>query len=147
MKCELCQDEAAPGIPFCRTHQPEFWNLPSDVPEGKRVLVETDAGGCMRIFRTTKAAVSSKAWEENRVARIDRKVAVGQIRRRVFDRDQYRCTTCDNFVTWDTGEMNEKVFKGKQGEVSLDNCETLCHNCHQSSPYSVHGNRRWGGRQ
>jgi len=141
-KCELCQLDAAPGIPFCRQHQPEFWNLPVDVPEGKRVLVEVDADGCVRIFRTVKAAVSSPAWEENRVARIDRGIAVGQIRRRVFERDQYRCTTCDDFVTWESGEMHERNPRGKGGEVSLDNSTTLCHNCHTASDSSAHGNRK-----
>src|ERR1017187_4259079 len=143
MKCELCSEESAPGIPFCRTHQPEFWNLPADIPEGKRVLVEVDRNGVIRIFKTVRAAASSPAWEQNRVARMDRGIAVGQIRRRVFERDEEQCVRCGEPQLWDSFEMNEKIFKGKGGEVSLDNCEILCHNCHQGGPLSVHGNRRW----
>ena len=148
LKCELCARPAKDGAPFCSYHQPEFWNTPADVPEGKKVLVETDRDGVIRIFRTVKAAVSSSAWEENRVARIDRGIAVGQIRRRVFERDEEKCVRCDEPVTWAGFEMNEKTFKGKGGEVSLENCEALCHNCHQGSVYSVHGNRKpkWSKR-
>lgn len=152
-KCELCPREAKAGIPFCDFHQPEFFNIPEmAATERKMVLVETDRDGVIRIFRTTKTAVSSPAWDENRVARIDRGIAVGQIRRRVFDRAEYECEKCSAPLVWETGrsnsgEMHEKQPKGmksqKFGEVSLENCELLCRNCHTGSDFSAHGNRRW----
>ena len=141
-KCELCANEAKPGIPFCAVHQPDFWG--SEPPESKRkmVLVELDADGVIRVFRTVRTAISSPAWEAGRVARCEKAVAVGQIRRRVFERAEYRCERCAECVSWDSGELNEIRFKGKGGEQSLDNCEVLCHNCHQGSTVSVHGNRK-----
>lgn len=75
--------------------------------------------------------------------------AVRDIREQVFERTKNpltglsECENCGRIITWKTGEMNEVVPKGSWGGVSLDNCEALCHDCHQVGPDSRHGNRRW----
>jgi 5-methylcytosine-specific restriction endonuclease McrA len=81
---------------------------------------------------------------------IDRGKAVGQIRQQVFERcsvegssDWHECERCGRTITWETMEMHETLPKGSGGEVSLENCEALCHQCHQGAEDSAHGNRRW----
>jgi len=107
------------------------------------------AGNIIRIFR-------DKSWLTclNPVRITDRSEAVGEIRRQVFKRcynpetQNYECQRCGRFISGTSGEMNEKRPKGAGGgktggEVSLDNCEALCRPCHQGTPDSAHGNRRW----
>lgn len=102
-----------------------------------------------RIFRT-------KEWLEfpsELTPLMDRGRAVGLIREQVFERsgvdgENHECEQCGKSINWTTFEMNEIRPKGAGGgktggEVSLENCEALCHSCHQGSPDSVHGNRRW----
>lgn len=72
---------------------------------------------------------------------VPRSEAVSEIRRQVFERDDYTCVHCGELVTWKTGHMDEFVSRGKGGEVSVDNCQTLCANCH-IGPQGKHGNRR-----
>jgi 5-methylcytosine-specific restriction endonuclease McrA len=99
----------------------------------------------IRIFR-------NKSWRElpvESVQLMDRAAAVKQIRIQVYDRayndsrGTVECENCGRGIEWTTMEMNEKVPKGSGGEVSLSNCEALCHRCHQGNPDSAHGNRRW----
>lgn len=123
----------------------------------KLVRVELgDEGLPIRIFR-------DNSWLtcENPVQLMDRARAVLSIREQVFWRardfknmrpvfciEAYACERCGRRITWETFEMNEIRPKGKNGgktggEVSLENCEALCHACHQGGPDSAHGNRRW----
>ena len=116
----------------------------------KVVRVEiANTGLPVRIFR-------DKSWKTcpNLVMLMDRAMAVAGIRGQVFDRaynDElriYECARCGRTITPETGEMNEIRPKGKNGgqtggEVSLDNCEALCHQCHQGHEDSAHGNRKW----
>lgn len=105
----------------------------------KIVWVEIAANGepC-RIFRTKKAAVAAgvvffdwpKRW------------AVEAIRKQVIARASSACDRCGTIVSDNVGEMHETLPRGKGGEVSLDNCEWLCHDCHQGKTDSAHGNRR-----
>ena len=115
--------------------------------ESKIVHVELgEDGRPIRIFRT-------KAWLDcpNTIL-TDRALAVRLIREQVFDRsivfdppeeEHNECERCGRTITWDSFEMNEKILKGKRGEVSLENCEALCHACHTGDADSAHGNRRW----
>jgi 5-methylcytosine-specific restriction endonuclease McrA len=113
-----------------------------------RVLIG-DNGLPVRIFR-------DKQWLEfapSLVPLMDRAHAVAIIRELVYERshvdlpeagyDVHECERCGRQITWETFEMHETVPKGKGGEVSVENCEALCHNCHTGSPDSAHGNRRW----
>ncbi len=97
-----------------------------------------------RIFR-------DKSWKllpEDKVEKMTKAEAVHFIRRRVFARAQHslsgaECERCGRYLDWFTMEMNERIPKGSGGEVSMSNCEALCHDCHQGRPDSSHGNRRW----
>lgn len=106
------------------------------------VLVETtDAGNPIRIFRSGKAAARA-AVDGRNVASMTRAEAVGYIRAMVRYRAGDACQRCGEIVSENVGEMHETLPKGKGGEVSMDNCEWLCHDCHQGKPDSAHGNRR-----
>ena len=110
----------------------------------KQVRVEIGPNGLpCRIFRDA-------SWKTcDSVQIMDRAKAVGAIRAQVYDRSQapegehHECERCVRIIRWETFEMHETIPKGKHGEVSLDNCEALCHACHQGGPDSAHGNRRW----
>ena len=100
-------------------------------------------GRPIRIFR-------DKSWRdfpEDFVRIMDKRSAVGCIREQVYERSRGEagpeCERCGRTITWKTMEMNEIIPKGSGGEVSLSNCEALCHACHQGGPNSAHGNRRW----
>lgn len=98
----------------------------------------SEAGQVVRIFRTHKAAVMSQAH----ITQITRSTAVHEIRKQVRKRANGSCERCGTIVSSAVGEMHETLPKGKGGEVSLENCEWLCHGCHQGRPDSAHGNRR-----
>lgn len=117
-------------------------------PKMVRVLLGPDSRA-IRIFR-------NKDWLtcDGEMILVKRSAAVGQIRDQVFERaknpetGQFECEKCGRIITWETGEMNEKRPRGAGGgftggEVSLENCEALCHGCHQGEEDSAHGNRRW----
>lgn len=97
---------------------------------------------------------NDKSWRnypEGKTYLTTKAEAVADIREQVFERTknpvngQFECEKCGRTITWESGEMNEKIPKGsrRRGEVSLENCEALCWDCHQGSPDSAHGNRRW----
>lgn len=100
------------------------------------------SGLCVRIFRSKKAA-ALHCTNPNRglapepiIREMEHAQAVGEIRRQVFERDEYKCVRCGLDVVWErgysnSGEMDERVPKGRGGEVSVENCQTLCHPCHQ----------------
>lgn len=105
----------------------------------------------VRIFRKdkewTKIPLDKWIW----MTKAD---AVGLIRLQVFERTggkvfegetvvRGKCEVCERYITWDSMEQHERIFKGKGGSVSLENCVALCHDCHQGRPDSAHGNRRW----
>lgn len=102
-------------------------------------------GLAIRIFRNKKAAVlfqlrPSHGLDQPVIRQMERAVAVEQIRRQVFERDDYTCVRCGKTLTWETAEMHEKQARGncqqvgkyeyQSGEQSVENCETLCHECH-----------------
>ena len=83
---------------------------------------------------------------------MDRALAVRSIREQVFERsivweppedEHNECERCGRTIDWSSFEMHEEIPKGKRGEVSLENCKALCHQCHTGRPDSAHGNRRW----
>ena len=102
-------------------------------------------GNVVRIFR-------DKTWKDfptESVRLMDRASAVKQIRVQVHDRSfnedagHTECERCGRQISWLTFEMHETIPKGKGGEVSLDNCEALCHNCHTAGPDAAHADRKW----
>ena len=57
-------------------------------------------------------------------------LTTGEIRRIIYDRQAGECVMCSGFVTWEQAHLHEKVFRGKGGEISLENSEILCAYCH-----------------
>ena len=109
-----------------------------------RVLIGVD-GRPVRIFR-------NREWRDfpvESVVQMIKTEAVRSIREQVFERAKNpltglcECHNCGRIITWKTGEMHEKIFRGKGGEQSLENCEARCRECHTGSPDSAHGSRRW----
>ena|ERR1700728_1024800 len=118
----------------------------------KLVRVELgDHGLPIRIFRKDKKWLQCPTERLYNMPKAD---AVTLIRLQVFQRaggEVYegettirgKCEECSAPITWDTMEQHEKIFKGRGGEVSLENCLALCHDCHTGSTTSKHGDRRW----
>src|SRR5262249_46319204 len=79
------------------------------------------------------------------IRQMPRALAVEQIRRKVYDRCEHRCTRCQQFLVFERGfvnsmEMDEIQPRGKceqvsrfdyqSGEVSVANGQALCRSCH-----------------
>lgn len=75
-------------------------------------------------------------------AQMLRSVATGSIRQQVYERDGRACTHCGAPVTPDTMHMHERLWRGRGGEISLENSTTLCGYCHEHSEVAGHGKRR-----
>ena len=90
--------------------------------------VELKDHRAVRIFKNTKAAAEAEAAGAYPFLG-NRAEAIEQIRRQVFERDAFICIHCGKVVTWEIGEMHERIWKGRGGEVSVENCETRCHAC------------------
>lgn len=105
------------------------------------VWVEMVDGKVVRIFRNAKDPRAIAALSDGTLGLGERAKAVRDIRQAVFARDSYACTHCGKVVTWETGQLHERVWRGRGGEVSLDNCTTLCAACHKKDPVAGHGNR------
>lgn len=95
----------------------------------------------VRIFKNKKSAVRCIRWPEF-VSYVLRAVAVTEIRRKIWDRDKHTCTHCGAIVTWYVMQMHERIWRGRGGEISVDNGTTLCENCHQHDEVAGHGKRK-----
>ena len=83
----------------------------------------------IRIFKHAKDALESLI-RGIRVEPRTRQDAVLLIREQVWEKDKGLCRTCAKKLTWGSAEMDEIVSKGRLGEVSVKNCQMLCHECH-----------------
>ena len=103
------------------------------------VWVQCDefTGWATRIFKNQKSALSAV---ENFVQQMDRALAVSQIRRQVFDRQEGVCINCPTMLTFSSGHLHEKIHRGQGGEISLANSEMLCADCH-IGPRGEHSDR------
>src|SRR5579885_229872 len=121
------------------------WTLCPESEQMSLVWAQVDSftGLAVRIFKTHMAAVSSGAS----IKSMDRGLAVSQIRRQVFTRQDGLCLKCGAIITRMTMHMDEILARGefdengKSGEISLENCQGLCSPCH-IGPRGEHGNRR-----
>ena len=104
----------------------------------RMVWAELDAlGKAIRILKCQKLRVAI-----DRVAFILKSTAVDDIRRAIWERDGKRCTHCGRALTYQSLEMHERLWRGKGGEVSVENGTSLCGDCHQNDTVAGHGNRR-----
>jgi len=99
--------------------------------------VDPETKDIIRILRKGGAALFLKPEQ---VMEYPKAEAVKLVRKRVFEIDRYSCRHCGKLVTWLTGHCDEVIPKGKSGEVSIYNCQTLCSDCH-IGPKGKHGNR------
>ena len=111
----------------------------------KLVRVELDdLGNVIRIFRKDKKWLSCPG---NRLGEMSKVDAVYKLRLSVYERSRSLigpgCERCGRRITWDTMEMHETLPRGKGGEQSLENCEALCRDCHQTGPDAAHKDRKW----
>lgn len=67
--------------------------------------------------------------------------AVYELRKLMFHLADFRCAKCGRTVLWKTGEMHEKVSRGKGGPRTRHNCEILC-NAHHTGHAGEHGPAR-----
>lgn len=93
--------------------------------------VELVEGKPSRIFKNKHAATASPAWAEGRVREMDKCEAIRSIRSQVFVNAGGHCERCAKPLTWDSLHMNERVHRGRGGEVSVTNGEALCYDCHE----------------
>lgn len=105
--------------------------------------IDPYSGHAIRIFRDRKALVESGVQF---FTNVEKGLAVSQIRRAVFTRQERLCIRCGTVVTWGGSlfarmHMHEKKFKSQGGEVSLENCEGLCYSCHLG-PRGKHPEKR-----
>lgn len=101
------------------------------------VYVQLDefTGLCVRVFKNRKIAFENIESPKC----IERALAVSQIRRQVFSRQEGVCLRCPNIILWTSGHLHELITRGQGGEISLDNCEMLCADCHLNG---AHGDRK-----
>ena len=89
-----------------------------DPENGRRVVC---------IFKSEKAARASgkliKSWAYF--------FAVADIRHQLFVRSEGFCERCGEPVTELSGEIHEKIHRGKGGEISLANSEFICNKAHR----------------
>ena len=104
------------------------------------VEIGDESGLPVRIFKNQKAASRRGSWD--RISYVLRSMAVSEIRRAIWERDGRRCTHCGRALTYQSLEMHERLWRGKGGEVSVENGTSLCGDCHQNDKVAGHGNRR-----
>jgi len=120
----------------------------------KRILAPNDLEPMelFGIFISRKRAIVQSELHNGRYFELDGlrlRMAKEHLRRIIFRRDSYHCVKCGSPVTWETGELHEKVPRSQGGERTLENCETLCKSCHTGRK-GAHGfgsvRKKIGGR-
>jgi len=109
---------------------------------GQRNHVWVEVSGSGLPIRIIKHWSEASQLPSDLVRFVNRTWAVGEIRRQVFERDNYECRRCGKRGNAQTLEMDEFISRGEGGMIGLDNSWTLCHSCHTGSSTSEHGNRR-----
>ena len=87
-----------------------------------------DNGQAVRIFRTQKEMFFECPVDCD--ASMERAIAVGQIRAQIWNRQNGVCAKCSTLLTKSGMHMHERKHRGRGGEISLENSEGLCYQCH-----------------
>jgi hypothetical protein len=95
----------------------------------KLVLVEVQYGRPVRIFKSAKAALHARM--NMKVYPMRRADAVSAIRHQLFMRCGGFCELCGDIVTEKSGHMHEQKWRGKGGEISLENSVFICAKTHK----------------
>ena len=67
-------------------------------------------------------------------------MTVGEIRREIWKRQNGMCISCSNLISWSQMHMHERIPRSKGGEISLENSEGRCYQCHLGE-FGAHKNR------
>jgi hypothetical protein len=81
-----------------------------------------------RIFKSKRAAFAAGGKTPTQSPRV---YAVASIRHQLFVRSEGLCEKCCAIVTESSGHMHEQKWRGKGGEISLENSLFICARCHQ----------------
>lgn len=102
-----------------RVYKTVWVELRCDDPDGFPYVV--------RIFKNQKAAYASGL----RTARTVYETAVKDIRAQLWKRCGGFCELCGDLVTEKSGHMHEQKWRGKGGEISLENSVFICAKTHK----------------
>jgi 5-methylcytosine-specific restriction endonuclease McrA len=83
----------------------------------------------VRIFKNSKAAFAS----EGLITSMRYSAAVESIRHDLFIRSGGWCELCGDRVSECSGHMHEQKFRGKGGEISLENSVFICAKTHKDA--------------
>ena len=100
--------------------------------------IDEFTGHAVRIFKNRKIAFETISAPKL----ISKALAVSQIRRQIFNRQEGVCVNCPEMFTYSSMHLHEKIHRGEGGEISLENSEGLCAACHILGPRSEHGKDR-----
>lgn len=81
-----------------------------------------------RIFKSKKAAFAAGGKAPTQSPYTD---AVASIRHQIWLRCRGYCELCGDFVTQANGHMHEQKWRGKGGEISLENSVFICAKTHK----------------
>lgn len=94
----------------------------------KVVCVELgEDGSAIRIFKSENTAHASGVC----FTKMYYRVAVSQIRHKVWLRCKGECERCGSIINEYSMEMHEKKHRGRQGEISLENSIGICKGSHK----------------
>lgn len=83
------------------------------------------------MIRVNHAPMVLPAWVTKMNAEAaEAEMTTGQIRRAIWERQGGTCVRCPTIITWKSLHMHERVHRGRGGEISLENSEGLCYECH-----------------
>lgn len=113
------------------------------------VEINPETGKIIRIFKNTHKAL---VYPQEIIKQSLKNYAVGEIRSQIVERskidDRPSCEWCSRDLPGEVsgyglkGHMHEKQFKGKGGEISLENSVLICPNCHFNDE-DAHGDRKF----
>jgi 5-methylcytosine-specific restriction endonuclease McrA len=87
-----------------------------------------DNSHVVRIFKSEKAAFSVV---DITPIYMPRNLAVASIRHQIFLRSKGCCEECGSIITENSMEMHEREWRGKGGEISLENSIAACKRSHK----------------
>jgi len=96
------------------------------------VWVELSPEGLpVRIFKSVRSAWTQASQGGFRIAQMTHQTAVQHIRHQIFVRSKGFCEECGSVITESSMEMHERLWRGKGGEISLENSIAACKGSHK----------------
>lgn len=85
----------------------------------------------MRVERIFKSKNAAYASGDPYIVSMKRSEAVRSIRNQIFYRSKGFCELCGDIVTLYSGHMHEQKWRGRGGEISLENSVFICAKTHK----------------